>query len=73
MQTLHGITQSDPEILNGEPVFLGTRVPVRSLFEYLEGGETLPEFLQQFPSVRRKQVVAVLESACETVIADAIF
>ena len=71
MQTLHGITQSDPEILNGEPVFLGTRVPVRSLFEYLEGGETLPEFLQQFPSVRREQVVAVLESACETVIADA--
>ncbi len=71
MRTLHGITQSDPEIFNGEPVFVGTRVPVRSLFEYLEGGETLPEFLQQFPSVRRKQVVAVLESACETVIADA--
>jgi uncharacterized protein (DUF433 family) len=66
MRTLRGITQSDPEILSGEPVFVGTRVPVRSLFEYLEGGETLPEFLEQFPSVRREQAIAVLESACET-------
>jgi len=57
MQTLHGITQSDPEILSGEPVFVGTRVPVRSLFEYLEGGETLPEFLRQFPSVQREQAM----------------
>ena len=71
MQTLHGITQSDPEILSGEPVFVGTRVPVRSLFEYLEGGENLTVFLQQFPSVQREQAIAVLESACETVIADA--
>lgn len=68
MQALYGVTQSDPEILSGEPVFVGTRVPVRSLFEYLEGGETLPEFLAQFPSVRREQAIAVLESACETVI-----
>ena len=71
MRTLRGITHRDPDILNGEPVFVGTRVPVRSLFDYLEGGETLPEFLHQFPSVQREQAVAVLESACETVIADA--
>jgi uncharacterized protein (DUF433 family) len=71
MKTLRGVTHRDPEILHGEPVFVGTRVPVRSLFEYLEGGETLPEFLRQFPSVRREQAVTVLESCLETVIAHA--
>ena len=71
MGILLGITHRDPEILSGEPVFVGTRVSVRSLFDYLEGGESLPEFLRQFPSVQRQQVLAVLESACETVIADA--
>ena len=71
MATLQGITHRDPEIMSGEPVFVGTRVPVRSLFDYLEGGESLPEFLHQFPSVMREQAIAVLESACETVIADA--
>ena len=71
MQALRGITLSDPEILSGEPVFVGTRVSVRSLFDDLEGGETLAEFLHQFPSVRREQAIAVLESACETVIANA--
>ena len=71
MRTLDGITHRDPEILSGEPVFVGTRVPLRSLFDYLEGGDSLPEFLHQFPSVRREQALAVLEAACETVIADA--
>ena len=60
MRTLDGITHRDPEILHGETVFVGTRVPVRSLFDYLEGGETLPEFLRQFPSVKREQALAVL-------------
>ena len=62
MTVLSGITQSDPEILSGIPVFAGTRVSVRSLFDYLEGGDTLEEFLRQFPSVKHDQAIAVLES-----------
>jgi uncharacterized protein (DUF433 family) len=52
-------------------VFVGTRVPVRSLFDYLEGGESLDEFLHQFPSVKREFAIAVLDAAYETVAADA--
>ncbi|MCH8145110.1 MAG: DUF433 domain-containing protein [Gemmatimonadetes bacterium] len=55
------VVHSDPQILGGTPVFVGTRVPVQSLFDYLEVGETLDEFLRQFPSVNRKQAVAALE------------
>ncbi len=62
---------SDPEILGGTPVFTGTRVPVRSLFDYLEGGESLDEFLRQFPSVKREQAVAALDAARESLLADA--
>jgi len=47
------VVHSDPDVLGGTPVFLGTRVPVQTLFDYLEGGETLDEFLRQFPSVSR--------------------
>ena len=65
------IVHSDPDILGGTPVFIGTRVPVRSLFDYLEGGDTLGEFLRQFPSVRREQAIAVLDLARESVVADA--
>jgi uncharacterized protein (DUF433 family) len=54
---------SDPEILGGTPVFIGTRVSVRSLFDYLEGGESLDEFLRQFPSVKREQAIGALERA----------
>lgn len=71
MTTLVGITHRHPEILSGTPVFVGTRVPVRSLFDYLEGGDTLEEFLRQFPSVKREQTIAVLDAACETVTANA--
>ncbi len=71
MATLAGITHRHPEILSGVPVFVGTRVPVRSLFDYLEGGDTLEEFLHQFPSVKREQTIAVLDAAYETVTADA--
>lgn len=71
MTSLHGITHHSPEILSGIPVFVGTRVPVRALFDYLEGGETLEEFLRQFPSVKREQAIAVLDAACETVTTDA--
>ena len=71
MMTLEQIVHRDPEILGGAPVFRGTRVPLRSLFDYLEGGETLDEFLRQFPSVRREQAIALLDLACETLAADA--
>lgn len=52
---------SDPEILGGTPVFIGTRVPARTLLDYLEGGDTLDEFLAHFPSVTREQAIAALE------------
>ncbi len=62
------VVQSDPEISGGTPVFRGTRVPVRSLFDYLEGGETLDWFLDQFPSVSRAQALAALEVARDSVL-----
>ena len=65
------IVHSDPDILGGTPVFIGTRVPVRSLFDYLEGGDTLDEFLHQFPSVKREQAIAALDLARESLVADA--
>ena len=62
------VIYSDPEILGGTPVFVGTRVPVQSLFDYLEDGETLNIFLRQFPSVKREQAVAALEIARDSLI-----
>lgn len=53
----------DPEILGGTPVFRGTRVPIESLFDHLESGVSLDEFLDDFPSVQRKQAIEVLEMA----------
>jgi uncharacterized protein (DUF433 family) len=61
----------DPAIMSGEPCFAGTRVPVRALLDYLEGGETLDEFLEQYPTVRRKQAVAFLERASQRLVAAA--
>jgi uncharacterized protein (DUF433 family) len=57
------IVHADPEILGGTPVFVGTRVPVRILFEHLAAGDSVDTFLDAFPSVRREQAVAVLELA----------
>jgi uncharacterized protein (DUF433 family) len=54
---------STPDILGGTPVFRGTRVPVQTLIEYLEGGQTIDEFLDGFPTVTREQVIAFLEEA----------
>ena len=71
MTRLNELVHSDPEILGGTPVFVGTRVPAQSLFDYLEGGETLDEFLHQFPSVRREQAIAVLGLARATLLAGA--
>ncbi len=53
----------NPEKVSGTPVFAGTRVPIKNLFDYLEGGESLDDFLEGFPPVSRKQAVAVLEMA----------
>ncbi len=65
------VVHSDPEILGGTPVFAGTRVPVQSLFDYLEGGETVDDFLQQFPAVTREQALGALELARESLLASA--
>ena len=62
------IIQSDPEILGGTPVFTGTRVPIRSLFDHLEGGDSIDDFLEGFPSVRRDQVIALLEISQERLL-----
>jgi uncharacterized protein (DUF433 family) len=65
------IVTSSPDILSGTPVFAGTRVPVQALIDYLEGGETIDEFLAGFPTVRREQVVAFLEKAMARMISKA--
>ena len=62
------VVHSDPEIHSGTPVFVGTRVPVQTLIEYLEGGYTLDEFLDNFPSVRREQAVAFLDQAMRALL-----
>ena len=61
----------DPEIQSGAPVFSGTRVPVKNLFDYLEEGDSLEVFLDQLPSVSREMAVAVLEQAREALTHDA--
>ncbi|OGK82961.1 MAG: hypothetical protein A2X52_19705 [Candidatus Rokubacteria bacterium GWC2_70_16] len=68
MTPLSQVFHSDPDILGGTPVFVGTRVPVQSLFDYLEGGDTLGEFLRQFPSVKREQAVAALDLARDSLL-----
>ena len=71
MTTASLIVHSDPEILGGTPVFVGTRVPVTTLLDYLESGDSLDEFLDQFPTVSREQAVAALELAKEMLEAHA--
>ncbi len=65
------IVHTDPDILGGTPVFVGTRVPVRTLLDYLSAGDTLDEFLDHFPTVSRAQAVAVLTQANELLVAHA--
>jgi len=65
------VVHRDPEILGGTPVFVGTRVPVKNLFDYLEAGDSLNDFLTSFPSVSRDQAVAALELAREVLAPDA--
>ena len=64
-----GIIIKDPDILGGTPVFRGTRVPIQALFDDLEGGETLEEFLQGFPTVSREAAIAALEEAKHLLLA----
>ena len=61
-EDLKGVVHADPEIMGGTPVFAGTRVPLQNLVDALEGGETIEDFLEAFPSVKRSQAVAVIEA-----------
>ncbi len=65
------LVSRDPEIMSGALCFTGTRVPVKNLFDYVEGGSPLEEFLEDFPSIRRETAVAVLEAVRERLAADA--
>ena len=65
------VVHSDPNILGGTPVFVGTRVPVQALIDYIEGGHSLNEFLDDFPTVTREFAIAALEQAKARLIADA--
>jgi uncharacterized protein (DUF433 family) len=65
------VVHSNPKILGGTPVFVGTRVPVQNLIDYLEAGDSLEDFLKSFPSVTREQAVAALELAREALEARA--
>jgi uncharacterized protein (DUF433 family) len=64
-----GVIVKNPDILGGTPVFRGTRVPIQALFDYLEGGETLEDFLRGFPTVSRQLAVAALEEAKHLLLA----
>jgi uncharacterized protein (DUF433 family) len=67
----HSVVHCDPNILGGTPVFVGTRVPVQALIDYIEGGHSLNEFLDDFPTVTREIAIAALEQAKASLIADA--
>jgi uncharacterized protein (DUF433 family) len=71
MSTISSIIDSNPEILGGTVVFVGTRVPVRTLLDYLEAGDTLNEFLEDFPSVTRGQAAAALQLARQMLVTHA--
>lgn len=64
----HNLVEIDPEKLGGTPVFRGTRVPIQNLFDSLESGESLSQFLEQYPTVSREQVLAVLEESKEQLL-----
>jgi uncharacterized protein (DUF433 family) len=70
MPAINGVITKDPAILGGTPVFRGTRVPFQALLDYLEGGQTLDEFLDDFPTVTRESAVHALEHAKALVLSD---
>lgn len=63
------IISASPDVMGGTPVFTGTRVPIQTLLDYLEGGESIDDFLEGFPTVTREQVIAFLEEAKEQIVA----
>ena len=67
----NGIVHSDPSILGGTPVFVGTRVPLQNLMDYLDAGQSIDEFLEAFPSVTREQALAVAETDNEELLKSA--
>jgi uncharacterized protein (DUF433 family) len=66
------VVKIDPEIMSGTPCFAGTGVPIQNLIDYLEGGDSIDDFLEDFPTVTREQVISLLEEAKETVLARAV-
>jgi uncharacterized protein (DUF433 family) len=68
--SLRDVVHTDPEIMHGTPVFKGTRVPVQALMDYLEAGDSLEVFLDQFPSVDREQAIAFIELAGRAALAE---
>jgi uncharacterized protein (DUF433 family) len=70
MASGNGIIVRDPNILGGIPVFSGTRVPFQTLLDYLEGGQTLDEFVEDFPTVKREAAISALEHAKELVVSE---
>ena len=71
MSAADQLVSRSPEVLGGTPVFKGTRVPVKTLIDYLEGGDNLEVFLQDFPTVSREQAIAALQIAKEALLQDA--
>ena len=69
MPLTSSVVKIDPEILGGTPCFAGTRVPIKTLFDYVEGGDTLDMFIEQFPSVRREQAIQLLEDSQRALLA----
>lgn len=69
---LYGKISIDPEVMSGAPVFAGTRVPIQNLFDYIEGGEDLSEFLDDFPSVSKEVALAVLEMAKKSLTSEKV-
>ena len=65
------VIQIDPQVMGGTPVFAGTRVPIATLIDYLEGGDSINDFLEGFPSVRREQVIDFLQEVKERTLAAA--
>jgi len=68
----YGAVSIDPEMMGGTPVFIGTRVPIQTLFDYVEGGDTLEEFLDDYPGVSMEQAVEVIEMAKKTLTTEKI-
>jgi uncharacterized protein (DUF433 family) len=73
LSEIQAVSQSvikiDPEIMSGTPCFAGTRVPIQNLIDYLEGGDSIEDFLEGFPTVSREQVIAFLEEAKDRMLA----